>query len=82
MFSGKEGLLCPVSNVCSDDEGGRGRGVAKSNYVSGSEGQDGTDYQVDRDIGNQTRISGAGIEDAGCNKSEMKRISSTEEELS
>ena len=31
-----------VSNVCSDVEGGRGRGVAKSNYVSGSEGQYGT----------------------------------------
>ena len=81
-----------VSNMCSDDDGGRGRGVAQSNYVSGSEGQEGTrdsitalggtDCQVQRAIGNRTRISGAGIENAGCNKSEMKRIISEEEELS
>ena len=87
MFAGIEVLL-----LCSDDDGGRGRRVAKSNCLSGSEGQDGTresftalggtDCQVDRAIGNRTRISGAGIENAGCNKSEMKRIISTEEELS
>ena len=80
-----------VSNVCSDDESGRGRGVAESNYVSGSEGQygtrdsttalGGTDNQVDRDIETRTRISGTGINDAGCNKSEMKWISSTEKDL-
>ena len=81
-----------VSNICSDDESGRGRGVAKSNYVSGSEGQygtrdsttalGGTDNQVDRDTETQTRISGTGINDAGCNKSERKWISSTEKDLS
>ena len=77
--------------LCSDDDGGRGRGVAKSNCLSGSEGQDGTresftalggtDCQVDRATGNQTRISVAGIENACWNKSEMKRISNTVEEL-
>ena len=81
-----------VSNVCSDDESGRGSGVAESNYVSGSEGQygtrdsttalGGTDNQVDRDIETRTRISGTGINDAGCNKSERKWISSTEKDLS
>ena len=81
-----------MSNVCSDDDNGRREGVAKSNSVSGSNGQDetrnsssalgGTDYQVHRDVGNKTRISGAEIKDAGCNNSERIRISSKEEELS
>ena len=80
-----------MSNVCFDDDRGRGEGVTKSNSMSRSEVQDktrmsdlalcGEDYQVWRAVGNKTRISWAVIKKAGCKKSERMKISSEKEEL-
>ena len=61
----EEGLPSPT--MCLEARVSMGLEIVLQRWVLG-----GTDYQVDRDIENQTRISGAGIEDAGCNKSEMK----------
>ena len=78
-----------VSDVITKDC--QEEGVARSNSMSGGEGMEltrmrntalgGPTTEVLSEFVNTTRISGAGVLEAGSNSSEMKRISGVEKDL-